>query len=98
MNQDILTIVAHTRAKPGLEELLLTQQKQLVTATLKEPGCLRYELSVSTTEPGAATFVEQWTSAASWQQHMDSPHMNDFRAAAGHAIDTLEIHQLRQVA
>ncbi len=98
MNNEVLTIVAHTRANRGLEEFLMAEQKKLVTATRRAPGCLRYELNISTTDSGAASFVEQWASAALWEQHMASHHMDVFRATAGHAIAHFELHQLHQVA
>jgi quinol monooxygenase YgiN len=39
-----LTIVAIATAAPGQEAALRAAQEQLVAETVKEPGCLRYEL------------------------------------------------------
>jgi quinol monooxygenase YgiN len=47
MNPSPLTIVAIATAAPGQEATLRTAQEYLVPETIKEPGCLRYELHQS---------------------------------------------------
>ena len=47
MSDTPLTIIAITTAKPGKEAALGAAQERLVTETLAEDGCLRYELHQS---------------------------------------------------
>lgn len=47
MTTSPLTIVAIATAAPGQEASLRAAQEQLVAETVKEPGCLRYELHQS---------------------------------------------------
>jgi quinol monooxygenase YgiN len=47
MSPSSLTIVAITTAVAGKESILRAAQEQLVADTVKEPGCLRYELNQS---------------------------------------------------
>lgn len=61
--KNTLTIIAHARARPGLENRMIAEQIKVVASANQQPGCLRYELHVSNTEPGLVTFVEQWASA-----------------------------------
>jgi quinol monooxygenase YgiN len=47
MSTSSLTIIAITTAVAGKENELRTAQQKLVSETMKEPGCLRYELNQS---------------------------------------------------
>ena len=96
--ENTLTIVAHVRARPGMEELLIAEQIRLVAATRKSDGCLRYELHRSLTDPTEVMFVEEWATRALWLAHMESQYMADFRAAAGHAIGDFALYELHQIA
>jgi len=95
---ETLTIVAQVRAKPGMGPLMLAEQKRLVSVTKAAAGCLRYELHVHNDDPSTVTFVEEWESAGAWQQHMQSDHMDAFRAAAGHTIADFALYQMHRLA
>ena len=58
MSASPLTIVAIAVAAPGKEDALRAAQQQLVADTLKEPGCLRYELNQSLDDSGVLVFTE----------------------------------------
>ncbi|WP_420996577.1 putative quinol monooxygenase [Cupriavidus sp. 30B13] len=93
-----LTVIAHVHAKPGQQARLLAEQLKLVAAARQHPGCLRYELHRSDTEQGLVIFVETWTSAAQWRDHLDSSYMAAFRNAAGECIAQTSIYEMRAVA
>lgn len=93
-----LSIIAHARAKAGTAERMIAEQIKLVEATRSAPGCLRYELHVSTEDPDMLTFVELWESQALWRKHMQSSAIEQFRRTAGHLIEEFELMQLRQLA
>ena len=57
-----LTIIANATAVPGREAELLAAQKQLVVETVREQGCLRFELNQSLDDGRVLIFVESWES------------------------------------
>jgi Antibiotic biosynthesis monooxygenase len=59
MNQP-LNILAIATAVNGSEHRLRAAQEILVAETVKEPGCLRYELSQSLDDGRILVFVESW--------------------------------------
>jgi quinol monooxygenase YgiN len=92
-----LTIIAQARAKRGMEELMISEQKKLVVETLTAPGCIRYELHVSNNDPSFVTFVEEWESRELWHSHMQSPYLQAFRNAAGHTIGEFNLFEMHRV-
>lgn len=97
--QNSLTIVAHARAKPGMEDLMISEQTKLVEATVQQaPGCIRYELHRSNTDPRLVTFVEEWASAEDWQKHMQSQAIQSFRMNAGHSIGDFSLFEMHRIA
>lgn len=67
-------IVARLQAKPGQAAEVRSILQALVAPTLKEQGCLRYELLQRQDDPTAFVFVETWASDASLEAHMATPH------------------------
>lgn len=96
--QQTLTIVAHARAKPGMEQRMISAQVQLVEATRGAPGCLRYELHVSNQDPAEVTFIEEWESYAAWHAHMNSERITHFRSTAGSMIGEFNLYEMHKVA
>jgi quinol monooxygenase YgiN len=53
-----------------------------VAPTLKERGCINYDLHDSPDQPGVLVFLENWESKADLDAHLASPHIDAFRAKA----------------
>ena len=81
MSAPPLTIVAIAVAAPGKADALRAAQQQLVAETLKEPGCLRYELNQSLDDSRVLVFTEQWASEAEWRDHMKGAALQRFSAS-----------------
>jgi len=77
-----LTVVAHTFAKPGKEELVRRELLHLVSETRKEAGCINYDLHVSPESPGHFFFYENWASRSHLDAHAQSAHILALRAKA----------------
>ncbi len=93
-----LTVVAELKAAPGKE-----QQLQALLATLLEPsrqdaGCMQYDLHVGTDDPGFFLFYETWQSKALWEQHMETPHLQAFKAQIEGVVDSFTLHLLHKCA
>lgn len=94
-----LTILAICKAESGREAELRAAQEELVAATRKEPGCLRYELQQSLDDPRVLIFVESWASEALWNAHMQGDAIRRFQASgADDLIAEFTLHRMRCVA
>ena len=61
---DILSLVAHLRAKPGMEQELVRTMTALVGPSRKEEGCIDYHLHQSNDDPAAIVVYENWREMA----------------------------------
>ena len=99
MKPSPLTIVAIATAAPGEEATLRAAQEQLVAETIKEPGCLRYELHQSREDSRVLVFVETWASEAQWRAHMEGAAVKRFHASgASKLIMDFSLLQMSLVA
>jgi quinol monooxygenase YgiN len=49
--------------------------RELIEASLEEPGCLLYDLVIDDANPGVWHMFEKWQSREIWDAHMASPHV-----------------------
>lgn len=92
-----LTIVANISAHPDSVELVQAELEKLIPITLKEEGCLAYDLHRDNEDPKHFMFYETWTSRDLWQAHMNAPHLAEFGRATEGAITELTIHELTRI-
>ena len=85
-NKDILSVVAWVRAEPGAEDTVRETLAGFVAPTLKEEGCIGYQLHGVNDDPGLFYFVEYWRSEEDLERHIASPHIRDGSAAVTHLI------------
>jgi quinol monooxygenase YgiN len=94
-----LTIIAIATAVPGREAELLVAQKQLVAETVRERGCLRFELNQSLDDARVLIFVESWESEALWRAHMQGAALKRWRATgAANLIADFTLHRMAPIA
>lgn len=82
MADGIVNVVAKFVAKPGQEAALKADLTALIAPTQKDPGYLAYDLYESTQRPGEFVLVEAWSSKELLAAHLDTPHLNGFKAKA----------------
>ena len=68
-------VVATFVARPGRETALRNTLIGLVAPTRKEDGCLNYDLHISPENPARFLFHENWTTKATLDAHLQSPHI-----------------------
>lgn len=73
-------VVARVVARPGKVEELRVLLQGLVEPTRKESGCVSYELLQNRTDPTDFTFVEEWSSEADLDAHLQSAHLRNARS------------------
>jgi len=66
-------------ARSGKEDELRALLRGLIEPTRREPGCVTYELLQNTTDQTDFTFVEEWSSDADLDAHLQSTHLRNAR-------------------
>ena len=93
-----LTIVARITAVAGKEDQVRSALENLVAPTRAEAGCLQYDLHQDNNDPRVFLFFENWESRALWQDHMNSAHIKANGPATEGAIDSVDLHEMTQIA
>lgn len=75
----MLIVTAQITSKKGCEELTKSELLSLIPPTLKEEGCIKYELHTSMKDPCSFLFYEIWTSKEALEKHSKSEHLRAFR-------------------
>lgn len=70
-----LTVIAVLKAKPGKEAAMREALLALIPITRQEPGCINYDLHVSTEKHGEFIFHENWESKRHLEDHLARPHL-----------------------
>ena len=90
-----LTVVAKITAKSGSEDLLHQSLVKLISPTLKEDGCLNYDLHSSIEDKRLFLFYENWENRAMWEKHMNSEHIQTFQKDAEGLIENWELFLMK---
>ena len=93
----MLTIIAQPIVNPDHVDEIKEAMLELVAATLKEEGCVRYELHQDNNQPNRFMFVETWESRELWRKHMDGDAVSQFGERAGDGVIECEILELTKV-
>ncbi|WP_028829275.1 putative quinol monooxygenase [Proteocatella sphenisci] len=83
----MIKVIAKNFAKEDKVKRVLELAKGLVEETLKEDGCINYEMYEDLNNPGILIMVEEWETMEALNNHMSSEHfknivpkMNEFMA------------------
>jgi quinol monooxygenase YgiN len=94
----MLTIIARPTVDPDRLEDIKLAMLELVEDTLKEEGCIRYELHQDNSQPNRLTFLETWESYDLWQQHMDGEAVRKFRERSSGGIVAMDMTELTKIS
>ena len=92
-----LTIVATINAEPDKVELVKAELIKLIEPTLKEAGCIQYDLHHDNEEPTRFLFFENWESRELWLEHMEAPHIAAYKEATEGAVASFSLYEMSQV-
>ena len=84
----MIYVIAELTAKPGKQAALIAGAKPCIAATVKENGCVFYDLNQSVTDPDSFTFVERWTSREALEAHLHTPHLATWREVGKDCVAT----------
>ncbi|MGO8925702.1 MAG: putative quinol monooxygenase [Limisphaerales bacterium] len=86
MNAKPLTVIAQLNAKPGKESLVRQELLSLVAPSRKDAGCLCYDLHQAPDNPALFLFLENWTSKAHLDRHLQRPDLQAALARVGQLV------------
>jgi len=92
-----LTIIAKIEAKQENLTLVKAEALKLIEATLKENGCIQYDLHQDNENPCVFMFFENWENQELWETHMQSSHLKDFVASTEGLLVDLTIYQMNKI-
>ena len=93
-----LPVVAIFVAKPGLEEKLETLLRSVVEPTLREEGCISYQVNCDIANPRRFVFTEAWQSKADLDRHLATPHLRMLSEQIPALIESSDVILLAKVA
>ena len=89
-----LTIVAKIEANPDKIELVRTELLKLIEPTLKEAGCIQYDLHQDNENSAVFLFHENWESRELWQEHMNNTHLAEYMKATEGAVASFTLNEM----
>lgn len=78
----MIYVVATTKVKPEHRDAYVAGARACIAETLKENGCISYELHASISDPDTFVFVERWRGRDELNAHARSPHVKTWRAVS----------------
>lgn len=91
-----LTVVAKVISKEGQSKAVGEELYKLIAPTLKEEGCVNYDLHQSIEDENIFIFHENWTSEGHLDAHLATDHIAHCQAAIADLIESTEVHRLYQ--
>jgi quinol monooxygenase YgiN len=77
----VIYVIAELRVKPGTADKAIAAACACVAETVKEDGCISYDMHQSVTDPAHMVLVERWDSREALARHLETPHFKAWRAA-----------------
>lgn len=74
-------VVLHVRfdVRPEFRDTLLALLEDVAHGSRREPGCLRYDISLPADEPNSIVLWEEYVDQAALDAHMAAPHLVEWR-------------------
>jgi len=76
----MIRVVARLISKPERIAETRAALEALIEPTRAEEGCILYELMQNKADPADFTFIEEWTSDAALDAHLDTPHLRELQS------------------
>ena len=89
-----LTIVARIEANPDKVEFVKAELLKLLEPTVKEAGCIQYDLHQDNENPAVFVFYENWESRELWQEHMNNTHLAEYMKATEGTVASFTLNEM----
>jgi quinol monooxygenase YgiN len=93
-----LPVVAIFVAKPGMEQKLEQLFRGVVETTLREEGCISYQINRDVNNPRRFVFTEEWVSQAHLDRHLAAPHLQALGKEVPDCIESGDVLVLAKLA
>ena len=96
----MILVVAEAVLKEGVERQFLAAARECIAATRKEAGNISYVLLKNFDLPGQFTFLEEWESKDSLEDHVNSAHFNAFSRSIQNLLSgklQIKVYQAEQL-
>jgi quinol monooxygenase YgiN len=94
---NVLTIVAKIEAHNDKVEFVKAELLKLIEPTLKEAGCIQYDLHQDNEDPSVFVFYEQWESRELLQEHLNSPHLIGYVKATEGMVSSFVLNEMTKL-
>jgi quinol monooxygenase YgiN len=71
---NMIKVVARNTVMKDKIDVVINLYEELVTATRKEDGCIKYELYQDATDSTVLTMIEEWEDKDALDKHMKTEH------------------------
>lgn len=93
-----LSVVAIFVAKPGFEQKLEQLFRGVVDTTLREEGCISYQINRDIENPRRFVFTEEWRNEVDLDRHLAAPHLQALSKEVPGCIESSEVLKLAKLA
>lgn len=91
-------VVAIFVAKAGSENKLEELFRGVIDVTLKEEGCITYQLNRDAKNPSRFIWTEEWTTQELLDKHLAAPHIAELFAQVPALVESSEVLPLIKLA
>ena len=100
----MINVIASVRVKAGRRSDFLEIFKSNVPKVREEKGCIEYFPAVDVDaglppqilDENGVTIIEKWDSLEDLRNHLNAPHMQDYREKAGDLVEDTSIKVLQE--
>jgi quinol monooxygenase YgiN len=75
----MIYVIATLIVRPEKRADFLENARIVIAATVREAGCVTYDLTSSITEPNEFIFVERWQTREALAAHFETAHLQHWR-------------------
>jgi quinol monooxygenase YgiN len=82
----MIYVIAELRFRTEMTEKVFAAARKIIADTVKEDGCISYDMHQSMSDPSRLVVVERWSSRDALSRHLETPHLKAWRAAGAEFI------------
>ena len=84
-------VVAIFVAKPGMEQQVEQLFRGVIETTLREEGCISYQINRDSANPRRFVFTEEWETQAHLDRHLAAHHLQELAARIPECTESGEV-------
>lgn len=94
----MLSVVAKIKVKPEFVDLVKAEMLKMVAETVKENGCMNYNLHQDNADDSVFIFYENWSGEDALQNHLQSEHVQAYIQATKGKLAEFAMNRLSKLA